>query len=65
LHARDDPFMTENAIPVSNELSESVVLELSTHGGHVGFVAGAWPWRARYWLEERIPAYLDRYLNNG
>jgi predicted alpha/beta-fold hydrolase len=61
LHSSDDPFMTEQAIPVRNELSESVVLEVSPRGGHVGFVAGAWPWRARYWLEERIPAYLDRH----
>lgn len=62
LHARDDPFMTEKTIPGKNEVPESVVLEVSAHGGHVGFVAGAWPWRARYWLEERIPAYLSQYL---
>lgn len=62
LHARDDPFMTESAIPRPDELSESVTLELSPHGGHVGFVAGFWPWRPRYWLDERIPAYLARYL---
>jgi len=62
LHARDDPFMTESAIPRPDELSESVTLELSPHGGHVGFVAGIWPWRPRYWLDERIPAYLARYL---
>ena len=62
LHARDDPFMTEAAIPRNDELSEAVTLELSAHGGHVGFVAGTWPWRPRYWLEERIPAYLARYL---
>lgn len=62
LHSRDDPFMTEAAIPEQQELSESVALEVSARGGHVGFVAGAWPWQARYWLEERIPAYLDRYL---
>ena len=62
LHASDDPFMTEKAIPGQKELSESVVLEVSPHGGHVGFVAGAWPWRARYWLEERIPAYLGQHL---
>lgn len=62
LHARDDPFMTENAVPGQKELSDSVALELSTHGGHVGFVAGTWPWRARYWLEERIPAYLGQHL---
>ena len=62
LHARDDPFMSESAIPRPDELSESVTLELSPRGGHVGFVAGAWPWQARYWLDERIPAYLARYL---
>ncbi|MBI3777834.1 MAG: hydrolase [Gammaproteobacteria bacterium] len=62
LHANDDPFMTRSAIPRPDEVSESVTLEISPRGGHVGFVAGAWPWRPRYWLEERIPAYLDRYL---
>ncbi|MEW6331306.1 MAG: hydrolase [Pseudomonadota bacterium] len=62
LHARDDPFMTETAIPGSRELSDAVSLELAAHGGHVGFVAGRWPWRACYWLEQRIPAYLERYL---
>jgi predicted alpha/beta-fold hydrolase len=62
LHARDDPFMTESAIPRPDELSESVTLELSPRGGHVGFVAGIWPWRPRYWLDERIPEYLAQYL---
>lgn len=62
LHACDDPFMTESAIPRPDELSESVTLELSPHGGHVGFVGGVWPWRPRYWLDERIPDYLARYL---
>lgn len=62
LHARDDPFMTEATIPRKNELSETVTLEVCSHGGHVGFVTGSWPWRARYWLEERIPAYLDENL---
>lgn len=62
LHARDDPFMSEKAIPGQNELSESATLEVSVHGGHVGFVAGAYPWHARYWLDERIPTYLGQYL---
>ncbi len=62
LHAGDDPFMTESAIPRLDELSEFVSLEVSPRGGHVGFVSGAWPWQPRYWLDERIPAYLDRYL---
>ena len=62
LQARDDPFMTEEAIPRRDELSGTVTLELSARGGHVGFVAGVWPWRPRYWLEERIPDYLEKYF---
>jgi uncharacterized protein len=58
LHARDDPFMTEQAIPAAHELSAHVQLELYARGGHVGFIAGRWPWRAHYWLEQRIPQYL-------
>jgi hypothetical protein len=59
LHARDDPFMWPHTPPTSAQLSPSVRLELSKHGGHVGFVTGRWPWRARWWLEERIGAHLD------
>ncbi len=62
IHSRDDPFMSEDAIPNQDELSESVVLELSDHGGHVGFISGNTPWNAKYWLEERIPAFLDTFL---
>ncbi len=63
LHARDDPFMTEAVIPLNEELSPNVALELYRNGGHVGFVSGQWPWHAHYWLEERIPAYLLGHLN--
>ncbi|MBK7542192.1 MAG: hydrolase [Candidatus Competibacteraceae bacterium] len=59
LHARDDPFMTADAIPDATELSARVRLELTPGGGHVGFVGGCWPWRADYWLERRIPAFLE------
>jgi predicted alpha/beta-fold hydrolase len=61
LHALDDPFMRPEAIPETGELSPSVRLELSPRGGHVGFVAGRWPWRAHYWLERRIPAFLAEH----
>jgi len=62
LHARDDPFMTPDVVPSRGELSPSTELEVSDHGGHVGFVHGALPWRPRYWLEERIPAFLRHHL---
>ncbi len=58
IHARDDPFMTVAAIPTAAELADCVTLELSEGGGHVGFVAGHFPWRPRYWLEQRIPEFL-------
>lgn len=62
LHARDDPFMTPEVLPSRDELPAGVQLEVSARGGHVGFVHGGRPWRPRYWLEERIPAFLDDYL---
>ena len=61
LHARDDPFLTQNAIPLGTELSASVRLELSEHGGHVGFVAGGSPLKARYWLDERLMAWFKQH----
>jgi len=65
LHAADDPFMLPSAIPDAEELPEDVTLELSSQGGHVGFVAGSLPWRAVYWLEKRIPEFLAKYLEPG
>jgi predicted alpha/beta-fold hydrolase len=57
LHALDDPFVPASAIPGAQELGAGTILELATHGGHVGFVAGP-PWRPRYWLDWRILAHL-------
>lgn len=59
LHAEDDPFVPAHAIPRATELAASVNLELAAHGGHVGFITGALPGRARAWLEPRIIAHLD------
>jgi predicted alpha/beta-fold hydrolase len=62
LHAKDDPFMSEDVIPSPHEISEKVTLEVTERGGHVGFVSGTLPWRAKYWLEERVPDFLQHYL---
>ena len=62
LHSLDDPFMASEIIPAENELSNSIVLELSQKGGHVGFIGGSLPWQAEYWLEQRIPEFLAGYL---
>ncbi|MEA3413313.1 MAG: hydrolase [Pseudomonadota bacterium] len=54
LHARDDPFMTEAAIPDESELSDSIEMEISDRGGHVGFVTGPMPVKPRYWVDQRL-----------
>jgi predicted alpha/beta-fold hydrolase len=58
LHASDDPFMYPDTPPTAAELPAAVHLELTAHGGHMGFVTGNWPWRARYWFTQRLLAWL-------
>ncbi|MEO8402014.1 MAG: hydrolase [Gammaproteobacteria bacterium] len=62
IQAKDDPFMTDDLLPDQDELSPEVILELTEKGGHVGFVSGAFPWRAEYWLEQRVPEFLEQFL---
>jgi hypothetical protein len=63
LQAADDPFMSADVIPSAAELSPAVRLEVSTRGGHVGFISGRVPFRAHYWLEDRVPAFLREHLD--
>ena len=51
-------------VPEADELSPTTVLEISERGGHVGYVNGTTPWRPRYWLEQRIPRYLETYVKS-
>ncbi|NOQ36039.1 MAG: hydrolase [Methylococcaceae bacterium] len=62
IQALDDPFMTSAVIPDTNELSASVSLEITQGGGHVGFIAGNNPLKPCYWLEQRIPEFLQQQL---
>lgn len=62
LQAKDDPLIPPDAVPSPDELSASIDLELSNHGGHVGFVAGQILFRPRYWLGERIVDYVAEHL---
>ena len=62
IHAKDDPFLSTDAIPDAADLPDNVNLELSEKGGHVGFIEGSLPWRPHYWLESRIPEYLANFL---
>lgn len=62
LQAQDDPFMTSAALPGAADLSPSIEFELTSGGGHVGFVTGSSPWRARYYPEQCLPEFLNRQL---
>lgn len=59
LHARDDPFMCAHTPPLAEELPENVWLELTEHGGHVGFIGGVIPGLADYWGERRLLEWID------
>lgn len=58
VQAEDDPFLPPAALPDAADLSPATVLELSRHGGHVGFVGGTLPWRPRYHLDERLARWF-------
>ncbi len=60
IQALDDPFMTDEILPEEAELSSSITIEVSPHGGHVGFVGGSLL-KPRYWLEERVVSYLEEF----
>ena len=63
VHALDDPFMPPEAIPEPSELAPDTELELSRHGGHVGFISGSLV-RPEYWLSQRVTKYLADNLNS-
>ncbi len=62
IQASDDPFMTPAVLPAACELSPAVQLEIQSHGGHVGFIERPRRFRHDYWLEKRIPAFLQDTL---
>ena len=63
LSAEDDPFQPRSAVYELREIaSPAVELQVTPHGGHVGFVAGHHPRRADYWAERHAFEWLMRHL---
>lgn len=58
LHASDDPFLPLSALPHAGNLPAAITPHVLPHGGHAGFVHGAWPGRID-WLPQRLLAYFD------
>ena len=62
IHAKDDPFLSDEVIPTAEELSPYVHYELTPGGGHVGFVYGS-VLKPQFWLNQRIPQFINEQLN--
>jgi hypothetical protein len=64
IQAADDPFMTPAVLPAAAQLSDDITLEVSRHGGHVGFVGGSLR-QPVYWLESRLLQWLVGHIGGG
>lgn len=63
VHARDDPFLPEGALPEQAIRDQPwLVPAITDRGGHVGFVEGETPWRAGFWAERETARFLARIL---
>ena len=59
ISACDDPFLPSAYLPRDAVARSScLTAEFSERGGHVGFVEGAWPGAASYWIDRRATAFL-------
>jgi hypothetical protein len=65
ISAADDPLVPATALPVeAARANPSVTLEVTSAGGHVGFVGGA-PWRREFWAEGRVLDFLASRAGAG
>lgn len=62
VHSRDDPFLHPGYLPTEEQISESMRVEFSDHGGHVGFIAQKKPWQPMLWLPRRILQHFGEQL---
>lgn len=65
LSAADDPFLPSAVLDRVRQQAArnpALTLEFTKHGGHVGFVAGRFPWRPRYYAEQRVFGFFDLAL---
>lgn len=65
LNAVDDPFLPADVLQAVRGIAAgnaNLTVEFPAHGGHVGFVAGRWPWRPTYYAEWRTCEFLAAAL---
>lgn len=59
VHARNDPFLPGRYLPLAEEVSPCVTLNIVDHGGHAGFVTGPFPGRLD-WLPRRLLEFFEK-----
>ncbi len=59
INAVDDPLVPEDTLPGPGDLSPAVTLELTRHGGHVGFLGRSGSGLPRFWLDDRLLDFLQ------
>jgi predicted alpha/beta-fold hydrolase len=62
LSAYDDPFLPSAVLDEVATIAAGnpcLVAEFHQRGGHVGFIAGQWPWAPRYYAEDRVLDFLQ------
>lgn len=68
LNARNDPFLPDSVLDRVSEAAvrnEYIRCVFPAGGGHVGFVAGTFPWRARYWMEGSVLDWLSGAIDSA
>jgi len=65
IHALDDPFLPEAAVPVpAMRANPAIDPHVSAFGGHVGFVTGP-PWAPTFWAEAMAAAFVAARLTRA
>jgi predicted alpha/beta-fold hydrolase len=60
LNSADDPFLPVDVLARARELaSDHVTFAVTPWGGHVGFIAGRWPWRPIYVADQMVVGWLS------
>ncbi|KAJ2737219.1 hypothetical protein IW152_000240 [Coemansia sp. BCRC 34962] len=62
LNSLDDPICTPSLIPFNKFLSNPwLLLALTRHGGHIGYVGGTWP---ASWIEHPVAQFFTSMLRH-
>ncbi|MEO7761400.1 MAG: hydrolase [Casimicrobiaceae bacterium] len=61
INAKNDPFLPLAELPAPLDVSPAVTLELTEHGGHVGYLHGGLP-SDPLWMPARLLRFFERHL---